>query len=183
MSNDFTTYTIENAPEASKATLESASRNFGMVPNLLGVLAESPAAIKAYTQLGSLVGETTFTTTQRHIIWLTINAYHECHYCMAGHSAMATADKVDKAVIDTARAQGVYDDPTLEALKQFTLQLLDSRGWASEKHVQSFLEAGFSKENILEILVFISHKVLSNYTNHLADTPVDDAFKAFEIAR
>ena len=82
-------------------------------------------------------------------------------------------------VIETARAVGSYDDPRLETLRVFTLKLVEKRGWTSSQDLEAFLVAGFTKQNVIEILVAISHKVLSNYTNHIVDTPVDDAFKRF----
>ena len=82
-------------------------------------------------------------------------------------------------MIETARAVRSYDDPKLEALRVLTLNLVENRGWASPQNLDAFLAAGFTKQNVLEIVVIIAHKVLSNYTNHIVDTPVDDAFKQF----
>ena len=78
----FTIHTAESAPAESKAQLESAQRNYGQIPNLYGVLAEAPIAVEAYDTLGSLAMRSSFTPTERHVVWFTINAYHECHYCM-----------------------------------------------------------------------------------------------------
>ena len=74
---------------------------------------------------------------------------------------------------------GVYDDPKLEALRVFTLILTENRGWAAPEAVEAFLAAGFNRQNVLEIIVVIAHKVLSNYTNHLAEPPLDAAFGQF----
>ena len=98
---------------------------------------------------------------------------------MAAHTLLAKGEKVPEGVIETARAVGSYEDPKLEALRLFTLNLVENRGWASPEALEAFLGAGFTKQNVLESLVVIAHKVLSNYTNHIVDTPVDDAFKQF----
>lgn len=175
----FTVHTPDSAPAESKAQLESAQQRFGRIPNLYGVLAEAPIAVEAYDMLGGLLMRSSFAPTERHVVWFTINAYHDCHYCMAAHTVLAKGEKVQEDVIETARAVRPYEDPKLEALRVFTLSLVENRGRASAKDLDVFLSAGFTKQNVLEINVVIAHKVLSNYTNHIVDTPVDDAFKRY----
>ena len=175
----FTIHTPDSAPAESKEQLETGQQMFGQIPNLYGVLAEAPIALEAYDTLTSLLMRSSFTPTERHVVWFTINAYHDCHYCMAAHTLLAKSEGVPEDVIETARAVGPYEDPKLEALRVFTLNLVENRGRTSAQDFEAFLGAGFTKQNVLEILVVIAHKVLSNYTNHIVDTPVDDAFKRF----
>jgi AhpD family alkylhydroperoxidase len=178
----MTTFTIHNpdsAPAESKQQLESAQQRYGQIPHLYGVLAEAPIAVEAYDALGSLLMRSSFTPTERHVVWFTINAYHDCRYCMAAHTLLAKGEKVPDDVIETARAVGTYEDPKLEALRLFTLKLVDNRGWTAPEDLDAFLAAGFTKQNVLEVVTVIAHKTLSNYTNHIVDTPVDDAFKRF----
>ncbi len=179
MSTTFTIHNTESAPTEIKAQLESVEKRFGNIPNLSGVLAEAPIAAEAYDILFNLLMKSSFTPTQRHVVWFTINAYHDCHYCMAAHTFLAKGEKVSEDVIETARAVDSYVDPKLEALRVFTLNLVENRGWTSAEDFEAFIAAGFTKQNVLEILVAISHKVLSNYTNHIVNTPVDDVFKQF----
>ena len=179
MNTTFTIHDTESAPAEIKDQLESYKKRFGNIPNLFGVLAEAPIAVEAYDILGNLLMKSSFTPTERHVVWFTINAYHDCHYCMAAHTFLAKKEKVSEAVIDTARAISSYDDPKLEALRVFTLNVVEHRGRVSAKDFEAFIAAGFTKQNVFEILVAISHKVLSNYTNHIVNTPVDDVFKQF----
>ncbi len=179
----FTIHTPDTAPAESKEQLEAAQQRFGQIPNLYGVLAEAPIAVEAYDTLASLLMRSSFTRTERHVVWFTINAYHDCHYCMASHTLLAKGEKVPEDVIETARAVGSYADPKLEALRVFTLNLVENRGWTSPEDLEAFLAAGFTKQNVLETVTVIAHKVLSNYTNHIVDTPVDDAFKRFTWAK
>ena len=95
-------------------------------------------------------------------------------------SGSLVAWKIVPAVGDeTARAVRSYEDPKLEALRVFALNLVENRGWVAPEGLEAFLGAGFTKQNVLEIVAVIAHKVLSNYTNHIVDTPVNDAFKQF----
>ena len=175
----FTIHTADSAPAESKEQLETTQQRKGLIPNLYGVLAEAPIALEAYDTLANLLMRSSFTPTERHVVWFTINAYHDCHYCMAAHTLLAKGEKVPEDVIETARAVGSYEDPKLEALRVFTLNLVENRGWTSPEGLEAFLAAGFTKQNVLESLVVIAHKVLSNYTNHIVNTPVDDVFKQF----
>jgi AhpD family alkylhydroperoxidase len=175
----FTIHTAESAPAESKGLLEATKQRVGQIPNLYGVLAEAPIAVEAYDALGALLMRSSFTPTERHVVWFTINAYHDCHYCMAAHTFLAKGEKVPEDVIETARAVGSYENAKLEALRVFTLNMVENRGWTSPEGLADFLAAGFTKQNVLEIVVVIAHKVLSNYTNHIVDTPVDDVFGRF----
>jgi AhpD family alkylhydroperoxidase len=175
----FTIHTAESAPAESKELLEATKQRVGKIPNLYGVLAEAPIAVEAYDALGALLMRSSFTPAERHVVWFTINAYHDCHYCMAAHTFLAKGEGVPEEVIETARAVGTYDDAKLEALRVFTLKMVENRGWTSPEGLEAFLAAGFTKQNVLEVVVVIAHKVLSNYTNHIVDTPVDDVFGRF----
>ena len=177
--SEFKIHTMETAPEAAKPVLEQVKAGFGFIPNLLGGMAESPALAEAYMVMTQIMSKTAFSTQERHVVWFTINEYHNCHYCMAAHTAGAKRDKVSDRVIETARAGGAYDDARLEALRVFCLAMLEERGWVDDTAIDAFTGAGFSKAHVLDVIVAISHKTLSNYTNHLLSTPVDDVFEAF----
>ena len=178
--SQFTIRTKETAPQAAQRVLEKAERKYSRIRNLIGALAEAPIAAEAYLTLSDLVNKSSFTPTERHVIWFTINAYHDCRYCMAAHTAIAHAEKVEADVIETARKVEAYDDPRLETLRQFTLTVVENRGWVDEAKVNAFLDSGYTRQQILEILTAVAHKVMSNYSNHLIETPVDKPFAKFE---
>ena len=173
-------FTVHNKETAQDPQfLAGVEKKYGGIPNLIGILAEAPIAAQAYGALGELLTKASFTPTERHVVWFTINAYHNCEYCMAAHTLIAKGEKVSEDVIETARTVGAYADPKLEALRKFTHSVVDSRGNVDPADLNAFLAAGFTKQNVLEILVAVSHKVLSNYTNHIANTPVDENFQKF----
>lgn len=175
----FTLHNMDTAPEESKKHLQGALGLRGRVPNVYGILAEAPIAIETYLALAGIMKKASFTPTERNVVWFTLNSYHDCSYCMAAHTFLAKGEKVPEDVIETARAMGSYEDPKLEALRVFTLAMADKRGWVSAQELEAFLAAGFTKQNVLEIVVAISHKVLSNYANHIVETPVDDFYEKY----
>ena len=176
---DFTIHTQETAPAASKPLLDKSLKAFGRVPGLHGVLAEAPKALEAYQILGTLFKDTSLTTIEQHVVWLTINYENDCGYCVPAHTGLAKFDGVPDAVIKALRNGTPIADPKLESLRAFTVQVVNQRGWVADNDVQAFLDAGYTHQQILEVILGLAHKVISNYTNHLAKTPVDAGFKQF----
>ncbi len=174
----FNIYSKETAPAASVELLAAAEKEFGFVPNLLGVMAESPATIKAYLTIGKIFDESPFSATERQVVILAASRFNECDYCIAAHSVVAGMQKVPAAVIDAIRNDQTIDDEKLEALRTFTTAVVEKRGWVSGDNIAAFQAAGYNKAQILEVIVGLSFKTLSNYVNHIAETPLDDAFAA-----
>ncbi|MEL7117050.1 MAG: carboxymuconolactone decarboxylase family protein [Pseudomonadota bacterium] len=177
---DFDIHTIESAPEDSRPFLEDSNRAFGRVPGLHGVMAEAPALLDGYKHLHTLFQTaTSFDKDELTVVWQTINVEHACHYCVPAHTGIAKMMKVDDAISNALRDETPLPNAHLEALRTFTLQMVRERGNVSDADVQTFLDAGFTKRQVLEVVLGVAQKVMSNYTNHLADTPVDKPMQAF----
>lgn len=176
---DFTLHTKDNSDGERRDTLETVEKNYGFVPNLLAGLAESPSTARAYMAIGKELSQSSFSPTERHVAWFAVNYYNNCHYCMPAHTAIAKMEKVDDAVIETARNGGGYSDARLQALHDFLTDLVDQHGQLSDERVQRFIGAGFTKQNVLEAVLVVAHKTISNYANHLMATPVDANFQSF----
>ena len=172
----FSIHSEQTAPEASRPILEGAKAKYGFLPNLLGGLAASPAALEAYVTLSDLFDKTSLTPVERQVVILAISAENGCEYCVAAHSTAAAMLKVPDDVIEALRDGRPIDDERLEALRNFTETVVKKRGWADEDDVQAFLAAGFDRAQVLEIVLGVAFKTLSNYANHLIATPVDAAF-------
>lgn len=172
----FTLYTPDNAPEAAKAELVDSLNTFGWIPNLHAVMAEAPAVLTAYKQLHTLFQQTSFNSQELTVVWQTINVSNECHYCVPAHTTIATMMEVDADLINALRTGVKLPDPKLQILRETTELLMHRRGRLSDAEVVRFKAAGYGNQQLLEILLGISQKTLSNYTNHLAETPVDEQF-------
>lgn len=178
--HDFYVHNIESAPDDAKPLLEKAQRAFGgMIPNLYGVMAESPALLEAYQLLGEAFARTSLEPAERHIVWLTVNYENDCHYCMAAHSAVAKQAGLPDAAIEALRTGQPLANQKHEVLRRFTVHMLNTRGWPEPVAVEELLEAGYTHATILDVILGIGMKTLSNYTNHVADTPVDEPFAKF----
>lgn len=171
-----TTYTIDSAPEAAKDVLRGAKQAYGFVPNLLGVMAGAPALLKAYTALSRLFDETSLGAAERQVVLLTVSYENGCEYCVAAHSVVADMQKVPADVVSAIREHRPIGDPDLEALRRFTATVVRHRGRPTKADVQMFLAAGYKEPQVLEVILGVGMKTLSNYTNNIADTPLDEAF-------
>lgn len=180
MTLTFTSYTADTAPEASKPLLAAVKRQFSFVPNLQSIMAESPELLAAHGVLWEQFSKSTLTQAEQQVVFMTAIYEHECKYCMAGHTTMAKMQKLGDDVIAALRGGSQIADPKLEALHAFTTLVVRDRGHVADANVQSFLDAGFTKRNILEVVLGVSIKIQSNYTNHLVGTPLDAFMKGSE---
>ncbi|WP_405198425.1 carboxymuconolactone decarboxylase family protein [Christiangramia sp. LLG6405-1] len=176
----LTVHTKESAPEGGKALLEKSEKAYGNVPNLHAVLAGSPQLLDAYQQLHELFSNSSFDKDELTVVWQTINVEHECHYCVPAHTAIAKAMKVDDAISDALRDKTELPSEKLEVLRNTTLTLTKNRGNISKSEIQEFYDAGYSQRQLLDIVLGLSQKVISNYTNHIAETPIDKGFEPFK---
>ena len=175
----LTVHTIESAPEGSKESLQGSVKSFGMLPNLHGVLAESPNLLEAYKSLHGFFANSSFNNDEQTVIWQTINVYNKCHYCVPAHTAIAHMTKVDANITEALRNNSEIPNPKLEALRQATLSLLQNQGNMPQTDQDAFYSAGYNQQNLLDILLGMAQKTISNYANHLAKTPVDPPFQKY----
>lgn len=172
----FKIHSIESAPEGSKAILEGYKKKLGFVPNLMGIMASSPAAIEGYVALNQLFDKTSFTPAERQVVLLEASFVNGCGYCMAAHTAIAKMQGVPDAVVAAVRGGQPISDAKLQALRAFTRSVVETRGYPAEAAKDAFRKAGYGQAQVLEVLLGVAMKTLSNYVNHAAETPLDAAF-------
>ena len=183
MRSTWTLHTPQTAPEAARPALAQVGRKFGKVPNLLATMAESPALLGGYLAVAEAFQGSSFSPLEQHVVLQTVNATNSCHYCTAAHSAVAVGVmKVDPAIDAALRELEPLADPRLEALRRFAHAVADKRGWAGDDEIAAFLAAGFTRAQVLEVVLGVGQKTISNYVNHLVGTPLDEAFAAFRTS-
>jgi uncharacterized peroxidase-related enzyme len=173
----FSPLLLQDAPLASRTLLEQAHRYFGFVPNLLATLAHSPSALRVYftADLGFQHG--TLTPGEQQIVLLAASKENACRYCTQSHSALARffANVPGDAIIAIENDQPL-SDPKLNALVNLTRQLVSHRGHAPRDTIDAFLAAGYSKDQLLEVLVGVGLKTISNYFDHVSAVEIDPEF-------
>lgn len=174
----FQIYTKETAPEASQETLETTAKKYGFLPNLFGVLAESPTAVQAYAAINTALEQSALSPVEQQVVMLTVSAANDCAYCVGAHSTVAQMVRMPEDVLSGLRAQRPLSDHKLNALRTLVLSILHHRGWVPEDDMTSFTTAGYGQRQLLDVLTIVALKTLSNYANHLAHTPLDTQFAA-----
>lgn len=183
--SEYVFHTPETAPEAASAILAGTEKKLGFVPNLYAGLANAPAALEAYVALSSYFDKTSLTPVERQVVLLATSVENGCEFCVAAHSMIAKKMVgAPEEVVNALRSGQLPLDFKLAALTRFTRAVVQERGWVVEHPAfNQFLDAGYSREQALEVVLGVTQKTLSNYANHLLQTPINPAFDSERWSR
>ncbi len=156
----------------TKELLDGVKSKLGMTPNLMRVMANSPAVLDAYLQFSGALGGGDLPAKTREQIALTVGQANSCDYCLSAHSAIGkmvglTTDQI----LDSRR--GTSLDPYSNAVLQFARQLVDKRGLVSDADLDAARRAGLADGAIAEIVANVALNIFTNYINHVAETEID----------
>ena len=170
--------TVETSDAISGRILEAAKKGMGMIPNMYATMANNTALFDAYSHSYKTFRENAgFTSQEQEIVFLSVAYENECEYCMAAHSFVA--DKISNVpteVTDAIRNDTEIQDAKYRALSLFSRVMTAKRGNPSQEDIDAFLSAGYTENHILGLIAGIGVKTMSNYFNHVFNTPVDAAF-------
>lgn len=174
--------TLESAGPKAKELLEGAKKQSGMISNMYAAMANAPEALETYLQgMDRFRKESGFSPPEQEVVLLTISYENGCDYCMAAHSFIADKrSQVPPQITDAIREGTRISDARLRALSEFTRAMVQKRGRPDRRDVEPFLAAGYAEKQILDLILAIAVKTISNYTNHVFETPVDPPFQARE---
>lgn len=175
----FSPHTIGTAPENAAKLLDTVESKLGFIPNLIGTLAHAPVALEAYLTLDSIFSKSTFTPVERQIILFAASLENDCHYCLAAHGTVLQKQlKVSTDQLNSVRKAEDSGDAKLDVLVQTVREVVRRKGKVDSTTIQEFLNAGYKEQQLIEILVGVSMKTLSNYLVHLDPVDIDEAFNA-----
>lgn len=169
---------LENANDDQKQILEKAKKANGMIPNMYKNMVNLPGLQDTYdTGYHHFRQQSGFTPAEQEVVFLTLSIDNGCGYCTAAHSFIAdNMSKTPVEVTDAIRERKEIPDEKMKALSEFTKIMNESRGNPTPGQAKKFLEAGYSDKQILGIILAQSVKTISNYSNHIFHTEVDEAF-------
>ncbi len=176
----FRAYTSDDAPEGSRSRVAAAERSFGFLPAPVSLMAESPELLEGFLAINAIFNKCSLGQLQREVLILTIATRVSCHYCVAMHSAMLTKSGTDPHVIEALRNSAELADPSLEALRRFTLHVMDTDGAASDDELALFLESGFTTRSALDVVLGLGTYRLSTAANRMTRAELDLPFQPFE---
>lgn len=172
-SRSFTSYDLESAPSAAREALAETQRKFGFIPSPLARLAASPGALRA-----ALAGLTAFEHSslaplEREVVAMTMGVRNGCHYCISLHRRLLTMLDAPAAMSEALEHNRPLDAPKLEALRAFTLALVDHAGDVPDEAWTQFLDAGFDRTAALDVVVGVAAYTLTTFANRLTQAPLD----------
>jgi|TARA_B110000093_G_C12941371_1_gene398129 uncharacterized peroxidase-related enzyme len=159
--------------------LETTKKSMGFAPNMYVTMGANPALLDMYTHsYKSFRANSGFSPVEQEVVFLSVAYENNCEYCMAAHSFVGDMmTKVPTEVTDAIRAGKRISNAKLEILSKLTRSLTANRGNVSQNEINEFLEVGYSEIHVLGIIAGIAVKTMSNYSNHITNPKIDEAFK------
>lgn len=173
----LTPQTVESAPQGSKAILQAIQKRNGFIPNLMATFASSPALLNGYVGLDTAWQKSSFSALERQLILLAASVENRCGYCIATHATALKDLKVNPQCILAVRNRGSLGNQRLDALVMLTRELVLERGFVAPNTRRRFVAAGFNEVALMEVLIGVALKVMSNYLDNLAPIAIDAAFR------
>jgi len=175
----FTNHTIESAPAGSRRAMTATASHLGYLPTAIGLMATSPDLLDGFLKMSGSFDGTSLDPVAREVLVMTMAARNGCHLCRAMHTARLTALDADQALIASLRAGEPLADPRLEAIRVFTLRVLDTAGDVGEPALKEFFARGYTERNALEVVLGIGAYTMSTLANRLTGAPIDEHLRQF----
>jgi alkylhydroperoxidase family enzyme len=175
---NFPVHTIDTAPERSKPAMQQLQSAFGMIPNIVGVMATSPVLLNSLVGLFGNVHGGSFTEAQVQIVLLTDAVTNASTWAVAFHTALALKEGIDPADVQAIREGRLPKDSKLAALSALARTMIEKRGRLDDQDVDRFIAAGFGKDHALEVVAIVAASTITNYTGSITKTPLDAPFQA-----
>ena len=176
---NYPVHTIASAPEKSKPALEQLEKAFGVLPNLPAVIANSPKLINSLVGLFGQVHSPGLSEAENQIVLLTDAVTNSSPYAVAFHTALALHQGISSEETTAIRERRLPTDKRFAALSNLAKTLIEKRGHLSEQELDSFIAAGFTKEEVLEVIAIVAASTITNYVGTIANPPLEDPFRQF----
>jgi AhpD family alkylhydroperoxidase len=175
----FPVHSIESAPEQSKPSLEKLQETFGMIPNVAGAMSTSPVLIGSLVGLFQKVHGGSFSEEQVQVLLLTNAVTNACTWAVAFHTALAIKEGAEPADVQAIRERRAPRNSKNAALSVLARTLIEKRGRLDDQDVSRFLQAGFDKAQLLEVIAAVAASTITNYTGNVTKPPVEAAFEGY----
>lgn len=169
--NKFTVPTREQVSPANQAIFDNLTKLVGHVPNLYAVYAHSENALGNYLAFSN--GKTSLKAKEKEVVNLVVSQVNECLYCLSAHSVFAKMNGFsDEQILDIRRADITFD-AKLDALAKLTKSITENKGHADPQLVENFYAAGYNQGNLVDVVLIVGDKTITNYLHALTEVPVD----------
>ncbi|WP_248965806.1 carboxymuconolactone decarboxylase family protein [Sphaerisporangium perillae] len=175
----FIDHTTDTAPDGARTAIEATRKKFGFVPTPVARMATSPELLKGFLTVNAVFEQSTLAPLDREVLVMTVATRNGCHVCVAMHTAELVRLQASSELVEALRARAPLPEARLEALRLFTLAVMDHRGAVPDQDTRAFLDAGHTPRNALEVVLGVGAYTISTYANRLTAAPVDAQLQAF----
>jgi AhpD family alkylhydroperoxidase len=179
--SQFASHTEDSAPAGSRRLMAQTAARLGYLPAAVARMAESPELLTGFLTASGLFERASLDPVAREVLIMTVASRNECHLCIAMHTAKLTTLGADASLVAALRAGRALDSPRLEALRVFTLAVLEARGNISEQELTSFTASGYTRQNALEVVLGIGAYTIATFANRMTAAPVDEPLRQFAV--
>jgi alkylhydroperoxidase family enzyme len=176
---NYPVHTIASAPEKSKSALEQLQKAFGVLPNLPAVIANSSKMINALVGLFAQVHSPGLSEAENQIVLLTDAVTNSSTYAVAFHTALALQQGISSDETNAIRERRLPADKRFAALSTLAKTLIEKRGHLSDQELDTFIAAGFTREQVLEVVTIVAASTITNYAGSIANPPLEDPFRQY----
>ncbi|MEU1364015.1 carboxymuconolactone decarboxylase family protein [Micromonospora zamorensis] len=169
----FTEHTAETAPAAARRAIEEVQGRFGWLPTPVALMAGSPQLLAGFLTANAGFEQTDLTPLEREVVVLAVATTNDCHVCVALHTGTLTRLGATPELIAALRSDAELPDPRLEALRRFTLAVLEHRGAVPDGELDDFLAAGYQPRHALDVVLGVGAYTISTFANRLTRAPLD----------
>ncbi len=163
--------TREEVSPGNQAIFDKLKKGLGMVPNLYATFAHSETALATYLALQN--AKSSVSGQAREVVNLVVSQVNACQYCLAAHTMLGKMNGFTDAQVMEIRHGRASFDPKLDTLARLTQGVAQSRGHVDQALVDAFFAAGWTQENLVDAIVIMGDKTVSNYLHSTTKIPVD----------
>jgi uncharacterized peroxidase-related enzyme len=167
----FSVPTRDDVTPDNQAIFDNLKKALGFVPNLYATFAHSPTALGTYLALQN--AKSSLQPKEREVINLVVSQVNDCEYCLAAHTALGKMVGFTEAQILEIRRGRASFDPKLDGLARFVREVAEQRRQVSAAATDAFLAAGWSQANLVDAIMVVGDKSISNYLHGTTKIPVD----------
>jgi AhpD family alkylhydroperoxidase len=175
----FTEHTIESAPAAARRSMTATANRLGYLPSGVALMAASPDLLDGFLKMSAAFEGTTLDPFARETLIMTMATRNGCHLCVAMHTARLTKLGADAGLIAALRGGSALADERLDAIRVFTLRVLETAGDVGDDALKAFLAEGYTEQNALEVVLGIGAYTMSTLANRLTGAPIDGPLRQF----
>jgi uncharacterized peroxidase-related enzyme len=167
----ITVPTREQVSPANQEIFDGLKEKLGMVPNIFATYALSKNALGRYLAFAN--GKSSLSNKEKEVVNLVTSEVNGCTYCQAAHTAIGKMNGFSDEQIIAIRKVEVSFDPKLDALSKLVKEIAEKRGKISDSSLQNFFDAGYTQENLVDVIVNVGEKATTNYLHNVTQVPID----------